>query len=149
MNRTAGTVSTVNLGVAVLVVAGYIVYGFLTGLPIDQHFLMRGPWGLRGHPKTLPAWSFYAVFEGMVVAGFLVSFFFKRDFRAVRGFCAVFSLFLLLSLPGWLPRIQIGPPIANSASADFWSRMFTADGCLTIYFWCSHLVYGLLGVKKP
>jgi hypothetical protein len=163
MIRSARTVCTLNLGLAMLIVAGYIVYGILTGLPIDQHFLLGGPWsGGRGGPKRLPAWSFYAIFEGIVLVAFLVSFFFKRDLHAHRGFCAVFSsVFLLCLLLGWLqPVMQIRPPISEegdilprptiaSAFGDFRCQVLTAEGCLAIYFWCSHLMYGLLGIKKP
>jgi len=146
---------------AILVVVAYLSYGLLSGLHVEEQFLLWGPWspGRGGGPK-LPAWTFYAFFESIVIIAFLVSFYGKGDLRSHRTFCAVFGgLFLFFILFGWLlPVFQISPPISDegdilprptvaSEFPRFMSRVFTLDGCLALYVWCSHLLYGLLGIR--
>lgn len=155
------TALTLNLIVAILVVVAYLCYGFLSGLHIDQRFLLWGPWSPgRGSGPRLPAWSFYAFFECIVLIAFFVSFYIKGDLGGHRSFCAVIGGFVLVYiLFGWLqPVLQIMPPISDegdilprptvaSELPAFRSAVFSIDGCLALYVWGSHLLYGLFGIK--
>jgi hypothetical protein len=161
MIRTLRMLITLNLALAILVVVAFMAYGLLSGLHIDQQFLLWKPWklGRAGGPK-LPAWTFYAFFESIVVVAFFFSYYIKENVRGHRAFCLVIGGVILFGiLFGWLqPLLQIRPPISDegdilprptfaSTFPPYWSRILTVDGCLAIYVWCSHVLYGLLGIK--
>ncbi len=161
MIRTLRMLITLNLAFAILVVVAYLGYGLLSGLHIDQQFLLWKPWsGGRGGGPKLPAWTFYAFLESIVVVAFLFSYYIKEDVGGHRTFCLVIGGFILfVILFGWLqPLLQIRPPISDdgdilpratfaSTFPAYWSSIFTVDGCLAMYVWCSHFLYGLFGIK--
>src|SRR2546425_12939787 len=95
---------TLNLALAILVVVAYLSYVHLSGLHIDQEFLLWKPWsGWRGGGPKLPALTFYAFFECIVVVAFFFSYYIKEDVGGHRTFCLVIGGFMLfVILFGWL-----------------------------------------------
>jgi hypothetical protein len=138
MYRTLKIGSTVNWMFAVLVVGGYVIYGFRAGLPIAHHFLGANPIG-RGSPKS-PPWLFFSVVESIL----LVAFIFLRKVesgklghRIVCGFFGVYGLYLLL----------MSSLAASANPNDDYVQLGVSrlDMVLALYVWCSHICYALFG----
>jgi len=93
MLRTLRTVCTVNLPLAIIILAGYILYGLASGAPIGEHFfgMLRSRMGRGGGPMV-PAWTFYAMFQGLILVLFLCERLFQLERNSDRVFCMIFAI---------------------------------------------------------
>jgi hypothetical protein len=141
MIRTIRTVCTGNLLLAIAVVAGCILYGFAVGLPIDQDFLGGRRWRLgRGGGPMMPAWSFLAILEGLILVLFLCERYAGWERKTDRLFCGVFGLVAAIGFVGsHLPHRIIFPEDEKVFLIPLHDQM------LLWYLWGSHVLYALMG----
>ena len=125
------TTSTANIALALLVICGYLTYGFLNGLPIGDRFLGFG----IDRRLQAPAWVGVLLIECGIVLTFILRQLFEMNQKPVRLACVVFGAAALLwtaILPALKAQIYGGEGI-------------TSNDILACYVWFSHVLYGLLG----
>jgi hypothetical protein len=127
-------IGTVNLVVALLVVAGYYLYASQKGLPINRIFLGFS----ASHREHLSAPGMVAFLETIVFVGLLIGKLMRSPMpihRIVCGFVGVFGLFSLFILS---TRRTIDAGESHPAISHL-------DEVIMIYVWGSHLLYALAG----
>jgi len=135
------TTATANLLLVIAVVAGYILYGNLAGLPIGEHFfgMRRGHLG-RGRGPLVPAWTFYAISTSLVLLLFLGERFGQWGRKTDRVLCLIFAILFLLSfLVARLPHRVIFPEDEVVVLIPPHERIFMWYYCLAF------LLYALAG----
>ena len=146
MTRTPKTFCTANLIVALLMVAGYVLYGLSSGFSIDKQFLGFSPFGGgRGwHGPPLPSWKWVAAVEAAILITVVVGPFAHWDLKLPRAMCGLFCILGLFQL--------LSPSLHSFSYPDDVSlnlKVSRFDRILAIYVWCSHLFYAFCGAAMP
>ena len=141
MLRTLRIICTVNLPLAITVLAAYIIYGLASGAPIGEHFFGMVPGRLgRGAGAIYPPWTWYALTQGLVMFLFICERLLQLDSHSDRVFCLIFTtLFLVSLLIEHLPHRVIFPE-------DVKVKVIPGrEQVLMWYLFCSNGIYGLFG----
>lgn len=138
--RAIRTACSANLLVSIAAFMGYILYGHLVQLPINENFFGMGRSHLgRGGGPMVPPWTFYALFEGLILVLFLCAQFFESK-RYERTFCLIFVvLFLYGILIQHLPHRVIFPEDEKIIVVP------RLEQVLMWYVWCSNAFYAVFG----
>lgn len=144
MLRALKIVFAVNLIIAILLVGGYIWYGFAHALPIDQHFL--GNARIKGHRTyntSVAPWKYYAVVESGILIAFTIGRLARKEIAIDRLLSLVFgALGLIGLLQAWL--------VSSAYPSDEFENLHvaTSDCMLGLYVFCSNLLYALFGCNN-
>lgn len=145
MIRALKIVFAANLLIAMVLVGGYIWYGFANGLPIDHFFLGNGR--SRGrfelHINPVAPWEYIAIWEFGILIMFIIGRFTRKEFGVDRVLCFLFFVFGICRLAfSWMMS-------STYTGEEFDSlRVSPVDCVLGLYVFCSHLAYALLGVRN-
>jgi hypothetical protein len=143
MIRALRSLGTANLLLSMALFAAYLLYGSWAGLPLHETFFGMGRSHLgRGSGPMVPPWTFFAIFEALILTLLCCSRFFDAP-QFERTFCVVFVVvFLYGILIRNLPHRVIFPEDEQVIVVALREQV------LMWYLCCSNAFYALFGPNE-
>lgn len=135
-----------NLVIAILVVGGYIWYGFSNALPIDKYFLGSAPFGKDQYPRQwgsiVAPWKYYAVVDLGILVAFIIGRIARKAIPVDRLLCFIFGVM-------GLGRLCFSLMMSGAYTGDEFESLHVSelDCFIGLYVFCSYLLYAVFGLS--